>query len=153
MPRQGTEIHLTRKGKSDYIETINAPSGDGNTEERFTVVRTLETINAPSGDGNHYTVKDLSDLLRKQSMPRQGTEMPFQIFQKPPRAEKQSMPRQGTEIFDFPFISYDSNETINAPSGDGNIPVLRIKLRAVLKQSMPRQGTEIAKASRLDTAP
>ena len=66
---------------------------------------------------------------------------------------KQSMPRQGTEIFDFPFISYDSNETINAPSGDGNIPVLRIKLRAVLKQSMPRQGTEIAKASRLDTAP
>ena len=30
------------------------------------------------------------------------------------------MPRQGTEIFDFPFISYDSNETINAPSGDGN---------------------------------
>ena len=154
MPRQGTEILTGYKILvPNHHETINAPPGDGNFNSAVGVLQTLETINAPPGDGNHYTVKDLSDLLRKQSMPRQGTEMPFQIFQKPPRAEKQSMPRQGTEIFDFPFISYDSNETINAPSGDGNIPVLRIKLRAVLKQSMPRQGTEIAKASRLDTAP
>ena len=76
-------------------------------------------------------------------MPRQGTEMPFQIFQKPPRAEKQSMPRQGTEIFDFPFISYDSNETINAPPGDGNLPWDKLVKYHNVKQSTPRQGTEI----------
>ena len=34
------------------VETINAPSGDGNPKVDINIYAALETINAPSGDGN-----------------------------------------------------------------------------------------------------
>ena len=53
MPRQGTEIRKQFISFCNVLETINAPSGDGNPQPASGFsLGFLETINAPSGDGN-----------------------------------------------------------------------------------------------------
>ena len=105
----------------------------------------------------------------KQSTPRQGTEMFFHNIvppkkgnnQRPVRgrkwewmsasslmALKQSTPRQGTEMgVDVCLISHGI-ETINAPSGDGNMRGISFR-HCTMKKLLPRQGTETSSHCRI----
>ena len=99
MPRQGTEM-------PDFLSDPMRPS--------------YETINAPPGDGNSLPNALFIAALVKQSMPRQGTEIPKKHH-----------------------CYHSTPETINAPPGDGNLPWDKLVKYHNVKQSTPRQGTEI----------
>ena len=74
----------------------------------------FETINTPLGDGNIHARALVPLFFKKQSTPRQGTEMPG-IF--------------GS----LPFLL----ETINAPSGDGNMRGISFR-HCTMKKLLPR---------------
>ena len=115
------------------------------------------------------SIEEIYAHLLKQSTPRQGTEMFFHNIvppkkgnnQRPVRgrkwewmsasslmALKQSTPRQGTEMgVDVCLISHGI-ETINAPSGDGNMRGISFR-HCTMKKLLPRQGTETSSHCRI----
>ncbi len=86
--------------------------------------------------GTEITVtKQGTEINQKQSMPRQGTETPMNSVGAL-STTKQSTPRQGTERgIHLRPLCY---ETINAPSGDGNSKHPATFLAKEWKQSTPR---------------
>ena len=99
MPRQGTEILNIGDHSFAFCETINAPSGDGNSQRKILLMTFFsETINAPSGDGNYRYKAGDRDQPETINAPS-GDGNPDELC-------------RGTV----------DDETINAPSGDGNPP-------------------------------
>ena len=141
-PRQGTEIYFDRMSAVPKSETINAPSGDGNSSMLGGV---------PTVPGNNQRP------VRGRKSPIYGGRCPHAgNNQRPVRGRKclrprnflysvvkQSTPRQGTEMVMQNIPVPPTAETINAPSGDGNdcYPVGIVGIEK--KQSTPRQGTEM----------
>ena len=67
------------------------------------------------------SIEEIYAHLLKQSTPRQGTEILDEECKNARPLMKQSTPRQGTEICMIVDNYLPLSETINAPSGDGNV--------------------------------